>query len=156
MNKKVKVFLVFIGIISLILSLFFLYRYRKQTSSPTPIKDSLILIEAYPPQGKNPSFNPTIGIIFQFDSPVKLSTANVQILPDTFIELELAKTNQNQLIIRPQVKWATDTEYEITINKGLLSQDENKELKEDLLYKIEFETTPEDVIQIPPPGSRVQ
>ncbi|MCK4588508.1 LPXTG cell wall anchor domain-containing protein [Candidatus Woesebacteria bacterium] len=145
MSKKRKV-LIILGIAILIaLGLFFFLKKKQQPPFPPEIpKGSLSLLQTLPSEGKNQSLFTSTAILFTFDGPLILSTADVSIDPKIEIITEITRNNSATLAIRPVDEWKEGIPYTITIKKGLLSVN-NKELKESIIYKIEFEY-PEDIM----------
>lgn len=145
MSKKRKVFIV-LGLVMLIaLALFFFLKKGQQPPSPPEIpKGSLNLLQTLPPEGKNQSLFVSTAVLFTFDGPLILSTADVSVDPKIEIITETARNSSATLTIRPVDEWKEGVPYTITVKKGLLSVN-NKELKENIIYKIEFEY-PEDIM----------
>jgi hypothetical protein len=151
MSKKKKIFLIILGVLVITGLLFLLYKTKRQPPTPpSPAKGELSLLDTEPPPGKTELFNPTIGITFNFDSPVKVSSANIVLTPYIPFAVEREKASFNSLVVRPKENWEYGVKYQITIAKGLTSTKGDKELKENIIYEIEFEYPPEDIIQIPP------
>jgi hypothetical protein len=145
MSKKRKIFIILGVVIIIIIGIFFFLKKRQQPSPPIDVpKGSLNLLQALPPEGKSRSLFTTTAILFTFDSPLVLSTDDTSIDPKIEIITEIARNNSATLAIRPVDEWKEGVIYTITIKKGLLSVN-NKELKKDIIYKIEFEY-PEDII----------
>ena len=155
MSKKKKVSLFILIILALLLGvfLFLLYKDKKKTQPATllPIKAGLNLVDTIPSPGKLQLFNPTIGISFCFDATLDLSSAMVNVSPHIPFKVNLGINNSNCFVVSPEGVWRRGTSYKIIVMKGLTSEDKKQELKEDVTYKIEFESPPEDIPQMPPP-----
>lgn len=138
--------LIILGVVILvILGVFFFLKKRQQPSPPAEIpKGSLKLLQTLPPEGKSQSLFTSTAILFTFDAPLVLSTADISIDPKTEVITETSRNSSATLAIRPVDEWKEGVPYTITIKKGLLSVN-NKELKESIIYKIEFEY-PEDIM----------
>lgn len=150
MNKKIKIVFVLLFLVTLgfIINSFL----RKKEKPDTSSKEKLVLLNTNPSVGTNVSWiNPTLGIIFNFDTPLNVSTAFVTITPYTPFRVERSASNPNSLIVRPLEYWNYQTVYTITIKKGLLSEDERKELDFDYNYTLKLNEPPSDIIQMPPP-----
>lgn len=144
MNRKKKIILA-LGILILLGSvIFFLYKRRQPSPPPTPPKGELQLLQVVPSEGKNKTLFTSTGIQFTFDGPLVLSTVKVSIEPRIKILTDTARSSSSILIVRPEDEWVLDVAYTITIKNGLQSVN-NKELKEDIIYQIEFEAV-EDII----------
>jgi uncharacterized membrane protein len=143
MKKKKRLIIVFIVTLVLISILWFLKSKKEEPQTPKIQKGALTLIQTIPPEGEKESLFTSTAILFSFDSPLVLSTAQVTIDPQIEISLETARNSSSTLAIRPLGEWQEGTLYTITIKKGLMSVN-NKELKEDLVYKIKFKF-PEDI-----------
>lgn len=145
MNRKKKI-LIILGVVILVILgvFFFLKRVRQPSPSPEIPKGSLKLLQTLPPEGKSQSLFTSTAILFTFDAPLVLSTADISIDPGIEIITETTRNNSATLAIRPVDEWKEGVPYTITIKKGLLSVN-NKELKENIIYKIEFEY-PEDIM----------
>lgn len=151
-SKKKKIFLITLAILLIAgIVLVVLNSKKHPPSQPTPPKTELKLLNTNPSSGKYKLFNPTLGIIFNFDTAIDASSAVITITPFISVEVEQEKTNPNALVIRPTENWEYNINYKISIANGLTSKDETKELKNKIDYEIEFEYPPEDIIQIPPP-----
>ncbi len=146
-------FLVCLGILLLAVFLYFIFKSRQapiQPTTPTPSvqeKSSLNLLQVLPPEGKNQTLFTKTGILFTFDDTLDLSSAEVDIEPTKDIIVDLARDDPKTLVVRPADEWIDGIEYTITIKKGLSSDKE--ELKENIVYRVEFEI-PEN---INPPSS---
>lgn len=153
MSKKKKVILVLLGAFVLIAFVYLLFSKKEEISpqpTPSPVpqaKELLNLLQVLPPEGKNQTLFTKTGILFTFDNPLDLSSAEVDIEPTKDIIVDLARDDPKTLVIRPADEWIEGIAYTITIKKRLSSN--NKELKEDLVYRVEFEI-PEN---INPPSS---
>ncbi len=98
----------------------------------------LKLVQITPPSGKTKILHLTTGIQFKFDSPIIISTADVSVDPFIQLSVDTAKGDSNTLVVGPKTPWQPNTKYLIVLKNGLKSIN-NKELKEDLSYEIEFE-----------------
>jgi uncharacterized membrane protein len=141
--KKKRLIIVLIITLVLITILWFLKSKKEKPQSPKIQKGNLTLIQTIPPEGEKESLFTSTAILFTFDSPLILSTAQVTIDPKIEISVEAARNNSSTLAVRPLDEWQENTLYTITIKKGLASIN-NKELKEDLVYKIKFKF-PKDI-----------
>lgn len=146
MNKKTKKLIIVGTVLFLIVAAFIYLKYKSEAIiSPSPIpKGELQLLNTSPPAGKSQTLFTSTGIFFTFDGPVILSSVNISVEPDIELLTDLANEDPNTLVIRPRYEWVTDTTYSLNIKSGLQSTD-NKELRQDITYEIEFEI-PEDVI----------
>jgi hypothetical protein len=143
MKKKKKLLIALIGLFVLIAVFWFLKSKKEKPQVPKIQKGNLTLIQTIPPEGEKESLFTSTAILFTFDSPLILSTAQVTIDPQIEIGIETARNNSSTLAIRPLNEWQENTLYTITIKRGLASIN-NKELKEDLVYKIKFKF-PKDI-----------
>ena len=143
MNRKKKILIILGVVILVILGVFFLLKRVKQPPPEIP-KGSLKLLQTLPPEGKSQSLFTSTAILFTFDAPLVLSTADVSIDPKIEVITETSRNNSATLAIRPVDEWKEGVPYIITIKKGLLSVN-NKELEESIIYKIEFEY-PKDIM----------
>jgi hypothetical protein len=142
MKSKRKFFIILIGI--LIVFLVGYFSIVKKESPPPIEKGALKVVDINPPSGKNKALHPTTGIVFSFDDPIILSSVGVVVDPDIQLVTELARGDNKSLIVRPKEAWTFGVNYRIVIRKGIASTN-NKELKEDVFYEIEFEY-PEDIM----------
>lgn len=122
---------IFVSVISLVILL------KTRPSLPPPQKESLTLEQVFPPEGKNETLFTATAIQFTFDSPIVVSTAGVLVEPQIDFVVETSKANSQILIVRPKDAWELNVPYTVTIKKGLQSIN-NKELKEDVVYSVEF------------------
>ncbi len=143
MNKKKKILIILGIVILVILGVFFFLKRAKQPPPEIP-KGSLELLQTLPSEGKSQSLFTSTAILFTFDAPLILSTADISIDPKIEVITETARNSSTTLAIRPVGEWEKEVPYTITIKEGLLSVN-NKELKESIIYKIEFEY-PEDIM----------
>ncbi len=143
MNRKKKI-LIILGVVILVVIGVFFFLKRTQQPSPEIPKGSLELLQTLPSEGKSQSLFTSTAILFTFDAPLILSTADISIDPKIEVITETARNSSATLAIRPVDEWEKGVPYTITIKKGLLSVN-NKELKESIIYKIEFEY-PEDIM----------
>jgi len=149
MSKKKQIIIVVLGIAVLIVGL--LLKRAAQKLQPIRPTGELHLVSTTPSPGKATFFNPTVGIMFTFDAPPATSSARISVSPNIQTRIEKARTNPNTILIRPKAAWRSNVPYRIVISEGLLSEDNTKVLKEKVEYEIEFESPPQDVIQMPPP-----
>lgn len=143
MSKKKKKIIIIGAIFLTILAVFLFLKQRQAPSLPSE-KEPLNLLEIFPSEGKQQALFSSTAILFTFDAPLVLSTVNVSIDPKIEIVAEAARNSSAILAIRPVEEWEKGVSYTIVIKKGLASVN-NKELKGDITYKIEFEY-PTDVI----------
>lgn len=140
-NKKTAIVVIF----ALLLGILGYFFFVSKKSPPLPFKKGeLKLLDTNPSAGKVKILHPTTGIFFSFDDPLVLSSVKVVIEPSATIVTELAKGDSKTLVVRPKEAWEFGINYKMVIKKGLYSIN-NKELKEDLFYEIEFEA-PEDIM----------
>lgn len=142
MTKRRKIVSVLFGV--LLLAGFAFLFFRGKAPQPPPPKGELNLLETVPPQGKTQTLHPTTGILFNFDDLVIASSANVVVEPNIPLIIETGTLSSKSLVIRPKEQWQFNTKYIIVIKKGLSSIN-NKELKQDISYEIEFEA-PSDIM----------
>lgn len=142
MSRRRKIIFVFLGLF-LLTALAYFFFGRKAPEAPPP-RGELKLLETVPPPGKSQTLHPTTGIFFNFDDPVIVSSANIVVEPNIELVLETGRLSSSSLVVRPKDEWEFDTKYTIVIKKGLYSIN-NKELKEDVSYEIEF-VAPTDIM----------
>lgn len=143
MTKKKKRIIIIGAIVLFILGVF-LFLKQKQAPPPPLEKGPLSLLRVSPPEGKQQSLFTSTAILFTFDGPLILSTVNISIDPKIEIVTEAARDSSATLAVRPAGEWEKGVSYTIVVKKGLTSVN-NKELKEDVTYEIEFEY-PTDVM----------
>ncbi len=143
MSKKKKKIIIIGAIVLFILGVF-LFLKQEQAPLPPPEKGPLSLLRVSPPEGKQQSLFTSTAILFTFDGPLVLSTVNISIDPKIEIITEAARDSSATLAVRPAGEWEIGVSYTIVVKKGLTSVN-NKELKEDVTYEIEFEY-PTDVM----------
>jgi hypothetical protein len=141
MKKMRKLIIMAIGL-ALLGSLAYVVFSKK---TPLPVeKEALQLIETKPAGGKTTSLHSTSGIYFTFDGPLVIASANVIVNPEIPIIVESGRNSSSTLVVSPKEAWEFGTNYTIVIKAGLSSVN-NKELKTDVSYEIEFEA-PTDII----------
>ncbi|MEK7112395.1 MAG: Ig-like domain-containing protein, partial [Patescibacteria group bacterium] len=140
-SKKTAIVILFVLLLGILGYVIFV---SKKTLPLPPEKGELKLVDINPSAGKVKILHPTTAILFYFNDPLVLSSIRVVIDPAFEIATELAKGDPKTLVVRPKEVWTYDTNYKIVIKSGLSSIN-NKELKEDLFYEIEFEA-PDDIM----------
>lgn len=136
MNKKKVV--IGLGFVLVVIIGILIIVVRKTSPEVEPVsKESLNLIKTLPEQGRHETIFTKTAILFFFDSPINTSTAEVSIEPSIDLVVENARNDSRVLAVRPQNEWSFNVPYNITIKKGFQSAN-NKELKEDAVYQIEF------------------
>jgi hypothetical protein len=142
MSKRSKTVLFFIGLGLLVFLLIVLF--TKPASENINTKDNaeeqieeIELIQTVPDEGVFETIFTSMGIKFEFNTILDLSSANVIIEPDIPIVVDRSATNSRILLIRPESGWEYNVDYKITIKSGLMSS-RGSETKEDIQYKIRF------------------
>lgn len=138
--RKVVVFFILISFVSLFAYLFF--KKSKETETPT-VLPALKLIQTNPLPGNREMLFMGTAILFEFDSPIDISTAIIIINSNISLEINKGNKNNNILAISPVGEWGENTNYIITIKKGLKTRD-GKILNEDIEYPFKF-TVPTNI-----------
>lgn len=137
--RKVVVFFIVISFVSLFTYLFF--KKSKEIETPT-VLPALKLIQTNPLPGNREMLFMGTAILFEFDSPIDISTAIIIINPNILLDISKGIKNNNILAISPVGEWEENTNYTITI-KGLKTRD-GKILNEDIEYPFKF-TVPTNI-----------
>jgi len=123
----------------------------KKDSTQEPIvlpPGEVKLLQTTPPAGTRDMLFMGTAIIFEFDSPIDISTVVIKISPSIDFEIDPGKGNANAIAIKPLGEWDDGVKYQITINKELLSKN-NKILNRDIIHSFTF-NSPEDIIHYHP------
>ena len=129
---------------------YFLSFCQKPEPSINPALVQLSVKNVFPAEGTLEAGGTTAGIALTFDRTVSPETAIVSSSPNLTFKTYVHPNRQKELYIEPTSNWEVGKTYQITIHKGLLSQDATAQLKDDVtLTYVVTEHVPADFEETP-------
>lgn len=109
---------------------------REPTPSPTITqKGPLTVAGVYPATGEVALGGTDNAVVVALHRPIDVLSARVRVDPAIAIDVSVRGDNPGRLIIKPRTQWVPGATYTITVSRGLLSDDGEAELKEDIVLR---------------------
>ena len=124
--KRYKWAVLAVGIVALILLVFFIYKYsKKHQQLPVNPAEKITFVKASPPSGLRQTINAFSEVVFEFSQPVDPNSALsfVSVEPNIGLKVEVSPLDGKFLWVIPTNPWEDNTEYRIKISGDLTSVD---------------------------------
>ena len=122
--KRYKWAVLAVGVITLILLVFFIYKYsKKHQQLPVNPAEKITFVKASPPSGLRQTINAFSEVVFEFSQPVDPNSALnfVSVEPNIGLKVEVSPLDGRFLWVIPTSPWKDNAEYRIKISGDLTS-----------------------------------